>query len=119
VTVTLTVPADSAGDMALTEAPLTETAATATEPRFTLVAPPRFVPVTVTGVPPVVGPETRPTPVTVEGPVEEAAVMDTFWTAWMSVRPPVPPVNPTSTSGGNDGHRNLHPGQGNIWDLVP
>jgi hypothetical protein len=27
-------------------------------------------------------------------------VIDTFWTAWISVRPPVPPVNPTRTDGG-------------------
>ena len=28
------------------------------------------------------------------------AVMDTFWTWWMSLNPPVAPVNPTSTEGG-------------------
>ena len=39
-------------------------------------------------------------PVTVGDGGGGPAVMDTFWTAWISVRPPVPPVNPTRTDAG-------------------
>ena len=72
-----------------------------TSPR---VAPVKFVPVMVTVVPPVVGPGRG-----AHGGDRRArggggpAVIETFWTWWMSLNPPVAPVNPTSTYGGSDG----------------
>ena len=58
VTVTFTVPADSAGDVAVIEvAELTVTAVPVTVPNITVAPVAKFVPVMVTLVPPVVGPE--------------------------------------------------------------
>ena len=58
------------------------------------------MPVIVTVVPPVVGPDDGLTPVTVGTGGGGPVVIDTFWTWWMSLNPPVAPVNPTSTYGG-------------------
>ena len=55
----------------------------------------------VTEVPPVLGPEVGLTPVTVGAGGGGPVVMDTFWTWWMSLNPPVAPVNPTSTLDGS------------------
>ena len=65
VTVTFTVPepAGTTAEIDVAETTLKEVAAV--EPNFTAVAPVRFVPVTVTVVPPAVGPEEGPTAVTV------------------------------------------------------
>jgi hypothetical protein len=58
VTLTLYDPADSAGDVAVMLVLLTTVYELASvEPNFTLVAPVKFVPVSVTVVPPAVGPE--------------------------------------------------------------
>jgi hypothetical protein len=58
VTVTLTVPADSAGDVAVMEvAEFTVTAVAVTVPNITVAPDRKPVPVIVTEVPPVVGPE--------------------------------------------------------------
>src|SRR6202790_5136741 len=66
VTVTSTVAAASAGEvMEMDVAELTTRPVPATVPNFTTVAPVKPVPVTVTGVPPVVGPLLGLTPVTV------------------------------------------------------
>ena len=54
----------------------------------------------VTVVPPLVGPEGGLTPVTVGAGGGGPVVMNTFWTWWTSLNPPVPPVNPRSTVGG-------------------
>ncbi len=57
VTVTSTVPADSAGEVTVIEVDeLTTTPVPATVPNFTPVTPVKPVPVMVTGVPPAVGP---------------------------------------------------------------
>jgi hypothetical protein len=69
-------------------------------PKSTWDAPVKFVPEMVTDVPPALGPDVGVIPVTVETGGGGPAVIETFWTAWMSVRPPVPPVNPTRTDGG-------------------
>jgi hypothetical protein len=66
VTVMSVVQAGSAGTTAeidVAETTLKEVAAV--EPKLTAVAPVKFVPVTVTVVPPAVGPEEGPTAVTV------------------------------------------------------
>jgi hypothetical protein len=66
VTVTSTVAADSAGEMAVMDvAVLFESPVAATAPNFTAVAPVKPVPVMVTELPPEVGPELGLTPVTV------------------------------------------------------
>ena len=58
MTVTSTVPAAPAGAVAVMEvALLTVKVVAAVAPNFTAVAPVKLVPVTVTEVPPVVGPE--------------------------------------------------------------
>ena len=68
VTVTSTVPALPAGAVAVMEvALLTTTPVAAWAPKWTAVAPVRLVPVMVTEVPPVVGPDEGLTPVTVGG----------------------------------------------------
>ncbi len=99
-TVTSTVP-DPAGAVVVMEvALLTVKDVAGFAPKSTADAPVRLVPLTVTGVPPVLGPVLGFTPVTVGDGGGGPAVIDTFWTAWISVRPPVPPVNPTRTVGG-------------------
>ena len=66
VTVTLTVPADSAGDVAVMEVvEPTVTAVAVTVPNITVAPEAKLVPVMVTEVPPVVGPEVGLMPVTV------------------------------------------------------
>jgi hypothetical protein len=66
VTVTSTAPVDPAGALAVSEvAELTLNEVAATEPNLTAVAPVKPVPVTVTEVPPAVGPEDGLTEVTV------------------------------------------------------
>ena len=66
VTVTSTGPATPAGETAVMELEvLFESPVAATAPNCTAVAPVRLVPVMVTGLPPVVGPEVGLTPVTV------------------------------------------------------
>ena len=63
VTVTSTVPAAPAGAVAVMEvALLTVKVEAAVVPNFTAVAPVKLVPVIVTEVPPVVGPEVGLTP---------------------------------------------------------
>jgi hypothetical protein len=57
VTITLTLPLDSAGDVALIEVPDTTTKAAGTRPNITLEAPESSVPVMITTVPPLSGPE--------------------------------------------------------------
>ncbi len=47
-----------------------------------------------------VGPESGSTSVTVGAGSGGPVVIETFWTWWMSLNPPVAPVNPTSTYGG-------------------
>ena len=64
VTVTLTVPADSAGEVALIEVALSAVTEAVAVPNLTEVAPLRLVPLMVTLVPPAVGPAAGPTPVT-------------------------------------------------------
>ena len=65
VTVTLTVPADSAGEVAVIDvAELTVTAVAVTVPNFTVAEEVKFVPVIVTVVPPDVKPLVGLTPVT-------------------------------------------------------
>jgi len=54
-----------------------------------VVAPVKPVPVMVTEVPPVVGPEDGLTPVTAGAGGGGPVVMLTFWTRWMSLNPPV------------------------------
>ncbi len=67
VTVTSTAPADSAGEVTVSEvpAPFTTTLVPATVPNFTEVTPVKLVPLTVTEVPPAVDPDVGLTPVTV------------------------------------------------------
>jgi len=66
VTVTSTVAADSAGEVAVTEVSLlTVTPVAAVVPKLTALAPVNPVPVMVTDVPPVLDPELGLTPVTV------------------------------------------------------
>ncbi len=67
VTVTSTAPADSAGEVTVSEVPaqFTTTLVPATVPNFTAVTPVKLVPLTVTEVPPAVDPEVGLTPVTV------------------------------------------------------
>ena len=73
VTVTTTVPADSAGEVAVIDvAEFTVTAVAATEPNFTVAPVAKPVPVMVTVVAPVVGPEVGEMAVTL-GAVGEAA----------------------------------------------
>src|SRR5438128_1582032 len=61
-----TVPADSAGEVAVIwDALSTENDAAAVAPNFTAVAPVKFVPAIVTDVPPAVGPAVGDTLVTV------------------------------------------------------
>src|SRR5579862_1774340 len=69
-------------------------------PKSTSEAPVKFVPEMVTEVPPALGPVAGLIPVTVGAGGGGPAVIETFWTAWISVRPPVPPLNPTRTDGG-------------------
>src|SRR4051812_21961437 len=68
VTVTSTVPVGSAGVMTTIEVPESLTIVPATLPKFTLVALLRFVPVTVTEVPPTEDPVVGLMPVTVGVP---------------------------------------------------
>ena len=66
VTVTFTVPALAAGDVAVIWVPLsTLKLAAAVPPKLTAVAPVKPVPVRTTVVPPVVGPPVGDSPVTV------------------------------------------------------
>ena len=66
VTVTLTVPAAPAGEVAVIDvAELTVNDVAAVLPKFTVVAPVKSVPVSVTLVPPTVGPLVGEMPVTV------------------------------------------------------
>ena len=66
VTITSTVPADSAGEVAVMEVVLTTvTPVAATVPNFTVLPALKLVPVMVTVVPPVVGPVLGVTLVTV------------------------------------------------------
>ena len=100
VTVTSTVP-DPAGDVAvMVESLPTEYEAAAVAPNLTADAPVKFVPVIVTEVPPPLGPDDGLTAVTVGAGGGGPAVIDTFWTWWMSLKPPVAPVNPRSTLAG-------------------
>ena len=79
---------------------LTVNDAAGVAPNFTADAPVKSVPVIVTAVPPALGPDAGLTAVTVGTGGGGPAVIDTFWTWWMSLNPPVAPVNPTSTYGG-------------------
>ncbi len=98
VTVTSTVPSAPAGAVAVMVVSFwTEKVAAGVAPKFTADALVRPVPVMVTGVPPVLGPEEGLTAVTVGTGSGGPAVMDTFWTWWMSLNPPVAPVKPRST----------------------
>jgi hypothetical protein len=66
VTVTSTVPAEPAGEVAvIDELEFTVTPVAALDPKLTAVAPVRSVPVIVTDVPPVAGPAEGDTAVTV------------------------------------------------------
>jgi hypothetical protein len=65
VTVMLTVPADSAGDVTAMEVDVEVQEPTAVEPNLTALALVKLVPVMVTEVPPAVEPEVGLTPVTV------------------------------------------------------
>jgi hypothetical protein len=97
-TVTSNVPRVPVGDVAVMELGLfTLKFAAGAVPNFTALAPVKPVPVMVTDVPPVLGPEAGLMEVTVGGPGGGFEAMVTFWTWWMSLKPPVPPVKPTST----------------------
>src|SRR5579863_2592122 len=101
-TVTFTAPPRPGGEVAVIEpSGFTVNAVAAVLPNITLVAPVNAVPVMVTVVPPVVGPEAGLTPVTVGAGGGGPVLMFTFWTYWTSLKPPVAPVNPTSTWGGS------------------
>ena len=101
VTVTSTAPRIPAGAVALMVLSFcTAYVVAAMPPKFTADAPVKFVPVIVTDVPPAVGPEDGLTALTMGTVSGGPAVMETFWTWWMSLNPPVAPVNPTSTYGG-------------------
>jgi hypothetical protein len=66
VTVMLTVPADSAGDMAVMESgEFTVTAVAVTLPKSTVEEDVKLAPVIVTEVPPLAGPDEGLTPITV------------------------------------------------------
>ena len=68
VTVTSTVPALAAGAVAVMEVgELTVKLTALADPNLTAVVPVKFVPVTVTEVPPAVGPAFGPTPATEGG----------------------------------------------------
>ena len=68
VTVTSTTAADSGGDVAeIEDDEFTVNDVAGVEPKATAVAPLRSVPVMVTAVPPLVGPESGLTPVTAGG----------------------------------------------------
>ena len=99
VTLMSTVPLPVREVTVIDVALLTVKVAAVVPPNFTAVAPVKAVPVTVTDVAPPAGPEVGLTEVTV-GPDGGAEVMVTFWTWWMSLKPPVPPVKPTNTDGG-------------------
>ncbi|HET6963194.1 MAG TPA: hypothetical protein VFH58_00375 [Acidimicrobiales bacterium] len=74
VTVTSTVPAAPAGEVAVTRVESTAmTSVAGLAPKLTPVAPVRLVPVIVTDVPPALGPDEGLTPVTVGG---QLIVMD-------------------------------------------
>ena len=80
VTVTSTVPVP-AGAVAVREVELIgRERRPALAPKFTALTPTKFVPVTVTAVPPVLGPEAGLTPVTVGAGGGGPAVMVTFCT---------------------------------------
>jgi hypothetical protein len=64
VTVTSTVPVLPAGAVAVIEVALVTVKVAAVAPKLTAVAPVKFIPVTVTEVPPAVGPEDGLTPLT-------------------------------------------------------
>ena len=80
VTVTSTVPTEAAGAVAVRDDALPTENVAGVAPNFTALTPMKLVPVTVTVVPPVVGPEFGFTPVTVGAGGGGPAVMDTFWT---------------------------------------
>jgi hypothetical protein len=67
VTVTSTVPALAAGEVADIEVALVTVKVAAVAPKLTALTPVKLVPVMVTGVPPAVGPDIGLTPVTVGG----------------------------------------------------
>ena len=70
VTVTSTVPIDPAGDVAVIDVALfTVKLGAAVAPNFTLVAPVKLVPVTVTVVTPAVGPDVGEMLVTIGGAI--------------------------------------------------
>ena len=98
VTVTSTVPVPAGEVAVMPVALLTVKLAAAVAPKLTALAPVKPVPVIATEVP--FGPELGLTPETVGAGGGEAVVIQTFWTSWMSVRPPVAPVKPTSTEAG-------------------
>src|SRR3954454_5483301 len=96
-----TAPSAPAGEVASTSVSLTTLKSVAAMlPKFTaevLVSP---VPVIVTIVPPVLGPDVGLTAVIVGVGGGGPAVMLTFCTWCTSLNPPVEPVNPSSTYGG-------------------
>ena len=65
MTVTLTVPTEAAGLVAVIEVEESAVTAAALVPNFTLVAPERLLPMMVTEVPPACGPAPGLTPVTI------------------------------------------------------
>ena len=86
VTVTSTVPAAPAGALAVIVVELpTKTLVALLAPNFTLEAPVRFVPVSVTAVPPVVGPLFGLTPVTVGVPKMTTGVAEGCGTVSLDV----------------------------------
>ena len=99
VTLTSTVPLPAGEVAVMVLELLTVKLVAAVLPNLTAVAPVKAVPVMVTEVPTPAGPEVGLTEVTV-GADGCAEVMVTFWTWWMSLKPPLPPVKPTNTDGG-------------------
>ena len=88
VTVASTVPAPSAGEVAVIEVVLfTVKLVAAVAPKFTAVTPVKFVPVIVTTVPPAVGPLVGLIPVTVGGEKTETAVSTTDAELYVTLHP--------------------------------
>src|SRR4051794_455825 len=98
VTVTSTVFSVPAGAVAAIDVSLcTEKLVAGVAPNFPADTPGKFAPLRDSPVPPVLGPDAGLTAVTTGSVNGGPAVMDTFWTWWMSLNPPVAAVNPTST----------------------
>jgi hypothetical protein len=95
-----TVPREPAGEVAVIWVGLLTVKVAPVLPNSTALVSVKPLPVIVTDVPPELDPEEGLTELTVGTGGGEPDVMVTFCTWWMSLKPPVPPVKPTSTYGG-------------------